>query len=102
MTTIIALLLLFGLLILAAIQLDTPQGRTLLRRFAWFRRFEQLPAHERHHRGTVALGLGVCCFAALLTLKLFEPAPRWLGTMLAIATVVLITAAAGLYSSAEE
>lgn len=100
--TIILLLLLFGSLILAAIKLDTPEGRAVLRRFAWFRRLEQLPARELHQRGTIALGLGVCCFAALLTLKLFEPAPRWLGTMLAFATVVLVTAAAGFYNADEQ
>ena len=99
--TIIALALLFGLLIFAAIGFETGRARPLLRNFAWFRRLEQLPAHELRHRGTIALGLGICCFAALLTLQLFGAPPRWLVMMLAVATVMLVTLAAGLMSFAD-
>lgn len=97
----VVLALVVALLIAIAVALEDPRSRVLLRRFAWFRRFEQLPASELRHLGTLVLGLAICCFAALLTLQLFGSPPRWLATTLAIATVVQVTLAAALMSHAD-
>lgn len=92
----VALVLLVAVLIAIAVALESERGRMLLRRFAWFRRLEQLSAEQLRDLAMITLGVGVCCFAALLTLQLFAPAPRWLGVTLAFATVLFVTVAAGL------
>ncbi|MFO7566685.1 MAG: hypothetical protein R6X02_28840 [Enhygromyxa sp.] len=99
-----AVSLLFALVvaitIAATLIVDTERGRDLLRRFSWFRRFELLPPSELRYRGMIALGTGVCCFAALLTLALLEPVSRWPALSLGIAAVVWVTLGAALLERA--
>jgi hypothetical protein len=97
---LIALALVFALLVGAAILLDSERGRSLLRRSPWFRRFELLPPSELRHRGLIALGFGVCCFAALVTLKLFDPVSRWTAVTVATLAVASITFGAALMERA--
>jgi hypothetical protein len=70
------------------------------RLIAWFNRFTQLPPSELRHRGMIAVGVGVCCFAALLTLKLFAPVPMWCALIFGIGAVVSITLGAVLLERA--
>jgi hypothetical protein len=67
---------------------------------AWFHRFVQLPQSELRHRGMIAIGVGVCCFAALLTLKIFAPVPLWVALFFASAAVASITLGAVLLERA--
>lgn len=99
-TQLIGLALLFASLIGAVLALDTARGRELLRRFAWFRRFELLGPSELRYRGMIMLGLGVCCFAALVTLRLFDPVSPWPALALSIAAVVAITLGAVFFERA--
>jgi membrane protein implicated in regulation of membrane protease activity len=69
----------------------------------WLRRFadlERLPQSELHHRGMLVLGFGICCFAALLTLQLFDANLRWLGLTFAVMAVASVTLAAVLFEAA--
>jgi hypothetical protein len=98
---LLALGLLFLLLVGGTLALESEQTRALLRRFAWYRRFELLPPAELRFRGLVALGAGVCSFAALLTLKLFVPEVGvWSALALGMLCVVAITLGAALLERA--
>jgi hypothetical protein len=90
------------LLVLAglALGLESSEGRAFLRRFAWVRRFERLHPTDLRFRGLLTLGVGVCCFAALLTLRLFAPVPPWTAVTLATLAVVAITLGAALLERA--
>ena len=98
---LLALGLLFLLLVGGTLALESDQVRALLRRYAWYRRFELLPPSELRFRGLVSLGTGVCCFAALLTLKLFVPEVGvWSALALGMFCVVAVTLGAALLERA--
>jgi hypothetical protein len=97
---VLLFLLLFLLLFGAALSLESEQGRELWRGFRWFRQLEQLRPAELHFRGMVSLGAGICCFAALLTLKLFAPIPAWSALLLGALTVLAITIGAAFLERA--
>lgn len=90
----------FALLIAAVIGLDSERGRALMRRFVWFRRLELLSPSELRYRGLISVGFGICCFAALLTLKLFEPVPLWSALTLGLMAVVAVTLGAAFLERA--
>lgn len=93
--------LLFAALIGVALTLESERGLALLRRRAWFRRFEQLSPAELRYRGMISLGFGLCSFAAILTLKLLVPEfGVWGGLSLAVIAVVAITMGAALLERA--
>ena len=98
--SLITLALLFLVLIGVALAMENPQVKGSLRRTEWFRRFEALPPSELRFRGMVSLGVGVCCFAALLTLKLFAPVSAWAATLLGVACVCAVTLGAALLERA--
>lgn len=98
---LLVLVLLFATFIGALGLFGTERGLALLRRQAWFRRFEMLPPSELRFRGMVSLGFGICCFAAILTLKLFVPeASVGAALALGIISVVAITMGAALLERA--
>ncbi|HLT38305.1 MAG TPA: hypothetical protein VK034_18595 [Enhygromyxa sp.] len=97
---LIGLVLLFALLLAAAIGLENEHTLARLRRFAWYRRFERWRPTELRYRGMITLGVGVCCFAALLTLQLFKPVPMWMAMALGIMAVVAVTLGAALLERA--
>ncbi len=97
---VIGLALLFALLVAVAVGLESDRGRALLRRSAWFRRLELLNASELRYRGLISLGFGICCFGALLTLKLFEPVSLWSALTLGIMAVVSVTLGAAFLERA--
>jgi hypothetical protein len=100
-TALFVLGLLFATLVGAAVTLESERGLALLRRQAWFRRFEQLGPAELRYRGLVSLGFGLCSFAAILTLKLLVPELGvGAGLTLAIIAVVAITMGAALLERA--
>jgi hypothetical protein len=100
-TALFVLGLLFAALVGAALTLESERGLALLRRQAWFRRFEQLGPAELRYRGMVSLGFGLCSFAAILTLKLLVPEfGVGAGLTLAIIAVVAITMGAALLERA--
>jgi hypothetical protein len=99
-TVLLGLALIFALLVGAALVLDSERGRALLRRSPWFRRFESLPPTELRHHGLITLGFGVCCFAALVTLKLFGPVSSRSALILATLAVASITLGAALMERA--
>jgi hypothetical protein len=100
-TALFVLGLLFAALVGAALMLESERGLALLRRQAWFRRFEQLSPAELRYRGLVSLGFGLCSFAAILTLKLLVPELGvGAGLTLAIIAVVAITMGAALLERA--
>lgn len=96
----LSLALLLVLLVGAALSLESEQGRELWRGFRWFRQLEQLRPADLHLRGLVSLGVGICCFAALLTLKLFAPIPAWSVLLLGALTVLAITIGAAFLERA--
>ena len=98
--SLVALALLFLVLVGAALALENPRAKANLRRMAWYRRFELLPPAELRFRGMVSLGVGVCCFAALLTLKLFAPVSAWAATLLGLACVTAVTFGAAMLERA--
>ncbi len=97
---LLGLALIFTLLLAAALGLESERGRAFLRRFVWFRRFELLAPSELRYRGMISLGFGVCCFAALLTLKLFAPVPLWSALTLATMAIIAVTLGAALLERA--
>ena len=97
---LLSLALVFVLLVGATLALDSPRGRAQLRRFVWFRRFELLPPAELRHRGLIAVGFGVCCFAAVLTLRLFPPVGVWSAVGLASLAVIGVTLGAAMLERA--
>ncbi|KIG17429.1 hypothetical protein DB30_03348 [Enhygromyxa salina] len=93
--------LVFVLLIGSALAFDTEFAQAQLRRHLWYRRFELLPPAELRFRGMVALGVGLCTFAALLTLELLAPgAGPWPALALGILAVVTVTLGAALLERA--
>ena len=89
---LIALAVVFLSLVGGALALENPQVQARLRRLAWYQRFEMLQPHELRYRGLVSLGLGLCSFAALLTLKLFVPEVSvWSALTLGTLCVVAVT-----------
>lgn len=91
---LIALALVFSILIGGALALDNPQVQAQLRRMPWYQRFEALQPADLRFRGLVCLGLGLCSFAALLTLKLFVPEVSvW--SALALGTLAVVTVTLG-------
>ena len=97
----IILALVFLVLVGAVIILDTPAAKRYLRQQAWYRRFEQLPPRELRFRGLVSIGVGMCSFATLLTLKLLFPATSWITALsFGILTVVAVTLGAALLERA--
>jgi hypothetical protein len=100
-TALFMLGLLFAALLGAVLTLESEQGLALLRRQAWFRRFEQLSPAELRYRGLVSLGFGLCSFAAILTLKLLVPEfGVGAGLSLGMIAVVAITMGAALLERA--
>ena len=98
---LIALAVVFLTLVGGALALDNPQVQAQLRRLPWYQRFEMLPPHELRFRGLVSLGLGLCSFAALLTLKLFVPQVGvWSALALGTLCVVAITLGAAFLERA--
>jgi hypothetical protein len=99
--SLIALALVFALLVAAVFAVENDTVRAWLQQQDWFRRFEALPTHELQFRGMVSLGCGVCCFAALLTLRLLFPDTQaWAALALALASVMAITIGAALLERA--
>src|SRR5690242_11889860 len=95
------LALLFATLVGAVVLLESDRGLAMLRRQAWFRQFEMLPPSELRHRGLISLGFGLCCFAAILTLKLLAPATGvWTALALGTICVIAITMGAALLERA--
>jgi hypothetical protein len=102
-SALIVLALVFVVLIGGALALDTEIARTQLRRYLWYRRFELLPPAELRFRGMVSLGVGLCTFAALLTLELLMPAVGlWPALALGIGAVVAVTLGAALLERAAQ
>lgn len=100
-TALFVLGLLFATLLGAALALESESGLALLRRQAWFRRFEQLRPAELRYRGFISLGFGLCSFAAILTLNLLVPDfGVSAGLSLAVIAVVAITMGAALLERA--
>jgi hypothetical protein len=103
-TTTVALIvlgLLFATMLAAVLAFESEQGLALLRRQAWFRQLELLPPPELRYRGLVSLGVGLCSFAAILTLKLLVPEfGIWAGLALGVMSVVAITMGAALLERA--
>lgn len=100
---LIVLGLVFVLLIGGALALDTEIAQTQLRRYIWYRRFEVLNPAELRFRGMASLGLGLCSFAALLTLELLVPnVGLWSALMLGILSVVAVTLGAALLERAAQ
>ena len=97
---LIGLVLVVALVIAVALAFENDQLRVRLRRFAWFRRLELLPPSELRYRGMVSLGVGICCFAALMTLQLFQPVPTWTALTLGIMAVLAVTLGAALLERA--
>jgi hypothetical protein len=98
---LLVLVLLFATLVGAVLMLESEHGLALLRRQAWFRRFEQLPPSELRYRGLTSLGFGLCSFAAILTLRLLVPEVGvWTGLALGVISVVAITMGAALLERA--
>ena len=95
------LALVFLLLIGVALALESDLAQTELRRFAWYRRFELLSPADLRFRGLVSLGIGLCSFAALLTLELFVPEVSvWPALALGISAVIVVTLGAALLERA--
>ncbi|WP_146158427.1 hypothetical protein [Enhygromyxa salina] len=100
-SALIVLALVFVVLIGSALAFDTEIAQSQLRRYLWYRRFELLPASELRFRGMIAIGVGLCTFAALLTLELLAPGVgTWAALMLGILAVVAITLGAALLERA--
>lgn len=99
-------LLVFGLvitaLIVSVIGLESEQTRAYLRRQPWFRRFEQLGPSELRFRGMVSLGVGLCLFGALLSLRLWPDVGLWPALALGVLSIVAITLGAALLERAEQ
>ncbi len=99
---LVVLALLFATLAAGVLALDSDRGMALLRRQAWYRRFEMLPPTELRYRGLISLGFGICSFAAILTLKLVIPETGvWTAMTLGTISVVAITMGAALLERAE-
>lgn len=93
--------LLFATMVGAVLALENDSTLALLRRQAWFRRFEQIGPAELRYRGLISLGFGLCSFAAILTLKLLMPEfGVGAGLSLAVIAVVAITMGAALLERA--
>lgn len=104
-TSVLLLALVFGVLIGAVFVLDNAEVRRLLRRQPvvgpWFLRFEAMSPAQLRFAGMVALGSGVCSFAALLTLRLLFPGANGsLALALGVLTVAFITGGAALLERA--
>lgn len=67
---VVSFALLFVLIVAVALSFETNRAQLHLRRYAWYRHLELLEPPELRFRGMVAMGLGVCSFAAMLTLEL--------------------------------
>lgn len=95
-TAILLFAALFLVLVGLALTFESARGLAWLRRHAWFRRFETLPPRELRYRGMVSLGLGLCCFAAMLTVELIlpgTPVHRWFSPWGSIGLGVIAVAA---------
>jgi hypothetical protein len=100
-TALFVLGLLFATLVGVTLTLESERGLALLRRQAWYRRFEQIGPAELRYRGFISIGLGLCSFAAILTLKLLVPQfGVGAGLSLAVIAVVAITMGAALLERA--
>ena len=98
---LIALALVFTLLIGAVLAIDHPEVKRVLCQLEPYRRFERLAPVELRFRGMVSLGIGMCSFAMLLTLKLILP-DMSVGAALSfgVLTVVAVTVGAALLERA--
>lgn len=106
-TILVGLALLFLLFVSAALASKTQSGRELQQRalrsaVGWLRHLKALRPSDLRFRGMVSLGLGICSFAALVTLKLFAPVPFWSALTLAALTVGLIILGAAFLERAAE
>ena len=98
---LLTLAVVFALLVGAVIALESPEVQRWLRRYPGFRRFEQLSPAELRYRGMLSLGLGICGFAALVTLRLLFPATGvWTALAFGLFTVVAVTVGAALLERA--
>ena len=98
---LLTLAVVFALLVGAVVALESVEVQRWLRRFPWFRRFEQLNPAELRYRGMVSLGLGICSFAALLTMRLVFPTTGvWPALAFGVFTVVSVTVGAALLERA--
>jgi len=98
---LLTLAVVFALLVGAVVALDNVEVQRQLRRYSWFRRFEQLGPSDLRYRGMISLGLGLCGFAALLTLRLLFPGTGvWPALALGLLTVVAVTLGAALLERA--
>ncbi|PRP90678.1 hypothetical protein ENSA5_62560 [Enhygromyxa salina] len=98
---LIALAVVFVVLVGATLALESEQAQAHLAGFAWYQRFELLRPADLRFRGLVSLGVGLCSFAALLTLKLFVPdVSAWSALALASLSVVAITLGAAFLERA--
>jgi len=97
---LVGIALLFVLLVGVVIAFESDQGRVLLGRLRWFRRLEQMHPAELRFHGMISLGVGICGFAALLTLKLLASVPAWTALALGTFTVLAVTLGAALLERA--